>query len=612
MRIWEWDDWRMVNAAHIRIAIKKHQPIVRHALSALFPDPNDPVNYEAVEESVDKDIGETLADVLLEILTDAQKVRHFLNFLRARGADPVPRDRNEIFANNIARFDGTDIGVPANDSYDFAALGDFAPRAESFRCQIWVNNIFVGSGAFVAPNLVLTAAHVLDPLKAGPQGIVPTLEIRASDERPYAAKCVKLWPYHPDEKAGNLPPGDERDIALLRIHEPLGQTYGRVDVTGEPPEFEGADLFTLVHYPEGATKGFMPGKVHRAPGAKRFPHDIDTAGGSSGGPGFDSQFRFLGIHQGKWENAKRLVPYEQFHDDPEFRKLVSENLNQRDMWSLNRDIDGPLIIGRRQFATGLAYMLDNPKSKLCGVWIRREDTTSVRGLGFSFDMLESYLLMQEAPDAAPNHRCIRMAPTLDTNDLLADLAKKASGDESPPDAIAGTTAGQTTDIAFEGSRAEILIQQMDDTARAAGQIWWIYFDNPPEGLSPRAQIQFEHIAKSLPASANLRLILAGYETYRLWPLRFANVGSVDGAPRSGLLVEELGPFTRGDVDATLNSMIASLDPQEKLTPVRLREMVDAALDGLTPDNTGEFDSTHLGTVVNRVRQQAKSFLRIEE
>ncbi|WP_282027784.1 S1 family peptidase [Ruegeria faecimaris] len=602
----------MVNAAHIRIAIRKHEPIVRHALTALFPDPDDPVNYEAVEESVDEDIGETLADVLLEILVDAAKVKQFLNFLRARGADPVPRDRNLIFAENIARFDGTLIGTPANNSFDFAALGDFAPRAESFRCQIWINNTFEGSGAFVAPNLVLTAAHVLDPLNSVPAGVDPRLEILASDEKRYRAKCVKLWPYHDSEKAGNLPPGDEVDIALLRIFLPLGHTYGSVDVTGDPPDFEGADLFTLVHYPEGVTKGFMPGKVHREPGAKRFPHDIDTSGGSSGGPGFDSQFRFLGIHQGKWETTKRLVPFEQFHDDPDFQDLISKNSNQRDMWSLSRDIDGTIIIGRNQFVTGLAHMLDHPKSKLRGIWIRREDTTSIRGLGFSYDMLESYLLMQEAPNAAPQHRCIRLGPTLNTDDLLADLAEKANGTVASPDAAAGTTAAQTTDVAFEGSRAETLIADMDLAAQTAGQTWWIYFDNPPEGLSPRAQVQFEHIAKCLPTSENLRLILAGYETYRLSPLRFANVGAVDGAQRSGLLVEELGPFTRSDVEATLNSMITSLDPAKELTPAARRAMVDSALAGLSPDNTGEFDGEHLETVVTRVRQEAKRFLEIEE
>jgi hypothetical protein len=171
---------------------------------------------------------------------------------------------------------------------------------------------------------------------------------------------------------------------------------------------------------------------------------------------------------------------------------------------------------------------------------------------------------------------------------------------------------QTTDIAFEGSRAQELVKDMDSAAQASGQTWWVFFDNPPEGLAPDPQVQFEHLVKSLVTSSNLRVVLTGYETYRLSPLRFVTLGAVDTAPRSGLLIDELGPFTRADVEATLNSMITLLDPEKNLGPVDLRRMTDKALVGLDNDNRGEFAGDHIATVVSRVREQAKDFLDIEE
>lgn len=598
----------MLTVAKLRKTLRQHEQVVRRALDALFPSPDAPLSLDAIALGVEKEDGEDLADLLLATLNELQKVPHLVSYLRARGADPLPRARNRIFMDNIARFNGIVIGTPAQRDFDLTALSSFASRAASFRCRIAIDDIAEGSGAFVAPNLVLTAAHVLDGLQTPVNGVARRLGIYASDGAYYPATCARKWLYHPNEPTGELPTGNENDIALLRVYMPLGQVYGLIDVTAAPPDFIGPEMFTLVHYPDGQETGFVSGAVRRdEPGLKRLPHDIDTSGGSSGGPGFDRTFRFLGVHQGRWQNVRRLVPYEQFRDDEQFRRLVQENFTQRDMWALDRNIEGPLIIGRRQFVSGLAAMLDNPASRLRGIWIRREDTASLRGLGFSFDMLEAYLLMHENPDAALEHRCIRMTPTLATSDLLADLSRAAL-DAPSPGAKDGTGQGQTTDVAFEDSRATLLIDAMNMAAAAAGQTWWVFFDNPPNGLSPHTQLQFEHIARHLPVAENLRLILAGYETYRLAPLRFTNVGQADSARRSGLLVEELGPFTRGDVEATLNTMIRSLDPEKELTQVRLREMADKALSGLVADATGQFPGTDLDQAVREVRLEAKAFL----
>ena len=607
----------MLTVGKMRKALALHEAVIRRALTALFPSPDEPLSLDAIALGVEEDDGEDLADMLLATLNQFHKVPHFISYLRARGADPLPRQRNKIFAANIARFNGIEIGEPAHRDFDFDALGAFAPRAEAFRCRITLDNATEGSGAFVAPNLVLTASHVLDGYFAPrpANAPAPRLGIIASDGVYYPATCVQRWPYHKAEVTGELPPnGDVNthvDIALLRVFMPLGQTYGRIDMNGACPDFIGPDLFTLVHYPEGQETGFVSGSIRRdGPDASRLPHDIDTEGGSSGGPGFDRNFNFLGIHQGRWKNVRRLVPYERFCGEPKFRALIEENSKLRTLWSLDRNIEGPLIIGRRQFITGLAAMLDTPGSRLRGVWIRREDTGSIRGLGFSYDMLQAYLMQHGQPDAHPPHRCIRVSPTLRTTDLLGDLASLALGAGAAPVAAAGTGAGETTGVAQQDSRASALLQSMQEKAARDGQTWWFFFDNPPNGLSPQVQVQFEHVARHLPTQGNLRLILAGYETYRLAPLRFGNVMEAEAARRAGLLVEELGPFTRSDVDATITAMITSLSPESDLLPPRLREMTDRSLQGLVADATGEFRGSDLGTVASQLRQQVKAFLGI--
>lgn len=133
---------------------------------------------------------------------------------------------------------------------------------------------------------------------------LPALQVVASDGEPYSARYVWHSPVHENDRLGRLPSGpgaaDHRDVALLRVMLPLGQSYGRIELPDPPISWSGPRLLALVHYPDGERRGFCTGRVLReADTDLRLRHNVRTAPGSSGGPGFDRNLEFIGLHQGR-------------------------------------------------------------------------------------------------------------------------------------------------------------------------------------------------------------------------------------------------------------------------------------------------------------------------
>ena len=604
-----------VSPASLRPVLKQHEPVVAEALAVLFPSPDAPVNLEGLRMAAWGD--EDLADVLAGVLRKSKTAPSFAAFLAARGiALRRPKCPADILdAPAAAPSDLPPIAQPPDGDFPFEALAAFATRAAAFRCRIQLDGEILGSGAFVSARLVLTAAHVVERLLAasgGPAGPKPPVPwVVASDGRRHRARLVWHSPVFPGEYKGEIP-GDtaaaqHRDVALLRVDMPLGQSYGHLDLPDPVVDWQGPRLLALVHYPQGRQRGFVPGRMLRVgPGDIRLRHDIRTAPGSSGGPGFDRDLRFVGIHQGRLNGGGRMVPHGQFAADPGFRGAIAGDVPPRYLWSLDGDPDGPIIVGRGRFFAGLAAMQDHPHSPLRGIWVRRLDMSRMTGLGFSFEMLRAFLARWRGPgDPAPQDRILRVPVAMGDRDLIAALARLAL-DGDAVEAHAGVREGETSDVAAQGDRAGHLAEAMGRRAQDQGRRCWLFFEAPPGGmLAEPARTQFEHLVDRLVLHGNLRLILAGFEQYALTPLRFQSEDEALTAARPGLLVDPLGHFTGKDVEVTIDAMLRDLAPSDLPDRPVLDWMVGRVTKELRQADAFSYHFDELPRAIDRIRAGVK-------
>ncbi len=606
-----------LTADTLREVLREHGPVVDQALEQLFPDPDMPMNLDALRVLVGD--GEDLAEVLEQVIETGAMLKSLEAFLNARGIALV-RKQDELWDQGLNPFPGAAVPEPNPNDFPLEKVGQFALRASAFRCRIRIDGATEGSGAFISKSLVLTAAHVIEKVikakeaadaDAAVEDHLPILEVKTSDGKLHAARCVWWSPVHEDERAGGLPPNDaiqtHQDVALLRVGLPLGLSYGYCDLPDPVIDWAGPRLMTLVHYPDGNIRGLTTGRVLRnAPDDIRLRHDVDTMGGSSGGLAFDRNLEFIGIHQGRWENFRRLVPHSLFAGHPKFVDTVKRDQPRRYLWSLDDDIDGQLIIGRQQFFAGLAKMLEEPASLMRGIWVRRLDTNKTTGLSFSFEMLKAFLKNRLHPgDVKTRHVCQQIPTDLDELDLIAALAQEVLG-TAAIGAHAGVRAGETSSVTEERDRAVRLAQSLQERASDEGATYWIFFESPPDDkLSDSARTQFEHLAEWLVTHGNLRVILAGFEQYSLAPLKFQRAEEADDARRPGLLVDPLGNFTDSDVKVTLESTLADLNKEDNVDPLIMKDLIAQVTKNLQVVQPGVYHFDELKRAVDRIRRVVK-------
>ena len=187
-----------------------------------------------------------------------------------------------------------------------------------------------GTGFLVAPDLILTNYHVVEPLiqnRADPAmlrlnfGFVETEDGPVGGERCGVARewLMARAPHSEADLApdAGLPKPEELDFALVRLDGAAGETQTPLGRRGwfdlgaslDLP-VEGAIVFVLQH-PEGKTLKQSIGVVQAATTPLRLRYDADTDHGSSGGLVLDQKLAPIALHHAGDPDSKIKARYNQ-------------------------------------------------------------------------------------------------------------------------------------------------------------------------------------------------------------------------------------------------------------------------------------------------------------
>lgn len=479
----------------------------------------------------------------------------------------------------------------------------FLAKAQSFRCRIFKDEAFAGSGVLVGPSLVLTSWHVISKADPGePQEPPPKLEVVLADDQKLRAKVPAAFQSECGvaEYRGNAPLRDSdvenrHDVALLELTQPAAAHLGHVSLAA-PTQPRARSRVVLVHFPRGVKKVIdfgEAGKIRNVTARRR--HNVDTEDGSSGGACFNENLEFIGVHQGRFDKTRRFVPAELFVDD--VLEFVSKDVAPTTLWSLDGTPTGPLVVGRNPFFRAVAAAGD-PTGRVRGVRIKRTDLDATStGLAFSHDILQQ-LLARRGPD----HRLLRIELDQVINDLVAGIRSRARliGLAVPEPLVdeAAVAPGQAPPETTIKNRAENLAAALEAAAATIGSTVWVFVDNPSVLLSEASRLTIESFVGAALSKPHLRLVIAGLETASLPGAEFLGPPTADGDRSTGLIVDFIGEFRRADILDLLT--VASLELTGDVDGAKLGAWVDTAVVGLANTN-GLYDPTLLPEVVSRLR-----------
>ena len=529
--------------------------------------------------------GRDPAEYWLEQLQERKLVTKFLAALRARGV---------LLDDEV---DDPDRVIPTDD------LRRFLARAQSFRCRIWKDQAFAGSGVLVGPSLVLTSWHVIAKGNPGqPQEPAPKIEVMLADDQRFDARVPAIFQSEcgDAEYDGHAPLQDadvanRNDVALLELVQPAAAHLGHISLaTPAKPKIK--SRVVLVHFPGGVDQVIdfgVAGKIRNVTARRR--HNVKTAGGSSGGACFNENLEFIGVHQAKFDQTSRFVPAELFVDS--IREIVNKDVAPPTLWSLDGTPKGPLVIGRSPFFRAIAAAGD-PDGRVRGVRIKRTNLdTTTTGLGYSHDILQQLLVRR-----GPEHRLLRIELDEVIDDLVAGIRSKARliGLDIPEPLAdeAAVAPGQAPPETTIKNRAENLAAAIEAAAAAVGATVWLFFDNPSVLLNDTSRLTIESFVGAALAKPHLRLVIAGMETVSLPGAEFLGPPAPEGDRSPGLIVDFVGEFRRVDVLDLLS--LASRELTGDVDDVKLGAWVDIALVGLA-DMNGLYDPDLLPDVAKNLR-----------
>jgi trypsin-like peptidase len=270
-------------------------------------------------------------------------------------------------------------------------------------------NRIVGTGFLVAPDLVLTNYHVLEPFlkvqngaiiengsgdniyclfdyDAPPKPLIPPPSASLRNQVVRAKQSGWLYCARPFLNGdGTDAPGtftNELDFALIKLDRKVGELPARAggglprgwlsigQETGPPNP---GTRVVLVQHPGEQHQVFDLGQVHSWLLIKRVWYWLNSARGSSGGAAVDTEGRLIALHNASVTTStvpaaaddrclNQGVLIDPIAKDVELQKPGSLNAlaaSAQPFWSLNDDVNNPEpVIGRRAFREFAAEMLN--------------------------------------------------------------------------------------------------------------------------------------------------------------------------------------------------------------------------------------------------------------
>ncbi|AFT90153.1 trypsin-like peptidase domain-containing protein [Paraburkholderia phenoliruptrix] len=549
---------------------------------------------EALDAAADM-VGEERAQFWVATLARKGGLATFVAALRMRG---LATEKEELDHKELM--------------FDDRLLRGFIDRANTFRCMVRVAGIVKGSGLLVGPSSVLTAWHVIAVV--GPSEVAevqPDVDVVLTDGRaipaiilPGASPCGDVeWP----PEGGRAPKTDEEvldrhDVALLRLKQPAGIHLAFATLATPPYAYRGPAGVVLISYPDGEWRGLEFAKLRKLRNmTARWGYDpLGARGGSSGGGCFDTSFSLAGIHQGRAEGARRLVPLICF--DSIVRKVIADDETPEKLWSLDGTPESGLVVGRDTFFIGYHAAMRGPV-RARGVWVRRVDLThDMAGLPFSFEMLDK--LVARRPDT----RLIRVSFDALVPDLPNEIARRAADARIQvqlPEAMSGVGTDQTEPEAVVADRSRRLAQSLDEKARELGILLWIFFDHPAVVFGDESRWALTAFVDQALRLERLRIMLAGYEAIQMPGDLFDTRVDAEGEGAPGLFVEYLIDVNATDVRNLIES--AAKDMHRTISPERVTEWTNEALKDLNPVN-GRYDSVLRTEIASRLQPRLKQLL----